>query len=209
MKPNRRVHIGLDFDNTLIDYDGVFHQVALEKGLIDEHVPVSKMAVRDSLRERDQEDDWTELQGYVYGMRLSDAAPYQGVLDFLKKARAENMTVSIVSHKTRHPYRGPRYDLHAAARKWIENGLCDNEGALVPMERVYFHETKPEKINRIGSEKCDVFVDDLPEILTASGFPESTRAILFDPSFHHRDMTSSGLTLMHHWRDFDTVLAEL
>ena len=63
MKPNRRVHIGLDFDNTLIDYDGVFHQVALEKGLIDEHVPVSKTAVRDSLREREQEDDWTELQG--------------------------------------------------------------------------------------------------------------------------------------------------
>ena len=44
------MHIGIDFDNTIVCYDKVFHKVAIEKGLIPEDIPPSKNNVRDHLR---------------------------------------------------------------------------------------------------------------------------------------------------------------
>jgi hypothetical protein len=46
---------------------------------------------------------------------------------------------------------------------------------------VHFLETREEKIMKIVSLKCDVFVDDLPEVLSDSNFPKGTKGILFDP----------------------------
>ena len=43
--------IGLDFDNTIVSYDELFHRVALEGGLVPGDLPVRKEAVRDYLRE--------------------------------------------------------------------------------------------------------------------------------------------------------------
>ena len=45
--------LGLDFDNTLVLYDNLFHQIALEKGLIDHSVAANKIAIRDYLRHKD------------------------------------------------------------------------------------------------------------------------------------------------------------
>ena len=42
--------VGLDFDNTIVCYDRLFHRLARERGLIPEHVPATKGAVRDHLR---------------------------------------------------------------------------------------------------------------------------------------------------------------
>ena len=58
--------IGVDFDNTIVCYDGVFHRAAVERGLIPPELPVSKGQVRDHLRRLGQEHAWTELQGEVY-----------------------------------------------------------------------------------------------------------------------------------------------
>jgi len=46
--------LGLDFDNTLVRYDTLFHQLALEKGLIKDSLPVDKTAIRDYLRSQGQ-----------------------------------------------------------------------------------------------------------------------------------------------------------
>jgi hypothetical protein len=55
--------LGLDFDNTLVCYDGAFHQVARERDLVPADLPIVKEQVRDHLRAEGREDDWTELQG--------------------------------------------------------------------------------------------------------------------------------------------------
>jgi len=47
--------------------------------------------------------------------------------------------------------------------------------------------------------ECDVFVDDLPEILTAPGFPDGTRRILFDPDRYHAPLP--GIQSIVHWKD--------
>jgi len=179
------MQVGMDFDNTIVNYDRIFHKVALERGLVEPEVPVSKLAVHDRLRRSGKEDAWTELQGYVYGCRMAEAEPFPHVLGFLDWARRTGVPVAIVSHKTRRPFRGPEYDLQSAARSWIQDVLRDDKGPLVQPVQVFLEETKQAKLARIRAIDCAFFVDDLPEILAAPDFPETTVGILFDPENRH------------------------
>jgi hypothetical protein len=162
--------------------------VALQQGLVPEDLPRTKLAVRDHLRGTGREELWTEMQGAVYGSRMAEAEAYPGVREFLGWARGRGVGLYIVSHKTRHPYLGPRYDLHAAARTWVESALADGRGPLVEAARVFFELTKEDKLRRIAELACDVFIDDLPEFLREGAFPAATERVLFDPEFQHRDV---------------------
>jgi len=44
------MHIGIDFDNTIVCYDQIFHEAAVERDLIQPNLPASKQVVRDALR---------------------------------------------------------------------------------------------------------------------------------------------------------------
>lgn len=175
--------IGVDFDNTIVCYDDIFHRVALEKGLIPTDIEKSKESVRDYLRGVDREDDWTELQGYVYGARMQDVDPYPGVIEFFKTAVESGTIIYIISHKTRHPYRGPKYDLCKAAYEWLElQGFFDKAGIGLDRERVFFNETKEMKLGKIAETGCSHFIDDLPEFLLEENFPEGTERLNFYPA---------------------------
>ena len=176
------MRIGLDFDNTIVSYDSLFHKVAEEQGHIPSGLMRTKLAVRDHLRSIGREEIWTEIQGYVYGARMLEAKAFDGVVEFLSWAKGAGVTVSIVSHKTRHPCIGPTYDLHGVARQWVKQYLNDNEKPLIAEDMVFYELTKEEKIQRIADGRFDFFVDDLPEIFTASSFPASTQPVLFDPA---------------------------
>jgi hypothetical protein len=185
------MRIGIDFDNTIACYDGVFHKAALERGLIPANLATSKNAVRDYLNGSGRKDDFTELQGYVYGARMDLCAPYPGIATFVAEARRAGNDVFIVSHKTRLPMMGPPYDMHDAARGFLAGeGLVG--AATIPAENVFFAERKEDKVARAAALAVDVFIDDLPEILAMPGFPASTRGILFDPDGHHPDGLWSG-----------------
>jgi FMN phosphatase YigB (HAD superfamily) len=194
------MHIGIDFDNTIVSYDGVFHRVALEQGIVPPTIDPTKLAVRDWLREAGKEDLWTELQGYVYGAKMAYAEAYPGVLDFLSWARSAGIPVSIISHKTQQPFLGPRYDLHAAARTWIETFLRDDAGLFVELENVYFETTKESKWARIASTASTHFIDDLPEILFAEAFPAGVKRILFDPENHYGPFGDTTV-VVRCWKD--------
>jgi len=174
--------IGIDFDNTIVCYDDVFARVAVELGLVPPEFATSKTAIRDHLRAAGQEDRWTELQGTIYGPRMPDAPPFPGVREFFQACRAAGVPVAIVSHRTRFPYLGERHDLHAAARDWLaRHGFHDPAGIGLPVERVFFEETKEAKLARIAEVGCTHFIDDLPELLAHPLFPQDVRRILFDP----------------------------
>lgn len=175
------MHIGVDFDNTIVCYDALFHRVAREKNLIPDTVPVNKSDVRNYLRRVGNEEAWTEMQGYVYGFRMAEAAPYPGVIEFFQACRKAGIPISIISHKTRHPFRGESYDLHAAATAWLEQqGFFDSAKIGLPRTEVFFELTKASKLKRIGSCGCTHFVDDLPEFLAEAAFPPGVLRILFD-----------------------------
>ena len=197
------MRIGLDFDNTIVSYDALFHRVALELALIPSGVAKNKLAVREHLRAAGREGAWTELQGHVYGARMDEALAYDGVIEFARRAAARGHELFIVSHRTRHPFIGPPYDLHAAARSWIERRFTVDGTPLVPPHRVFFELTKAEKIARIGACACDVYIDDLPEILLAPEFPSPTVRLLFDPERHHCGPAASGLRSFSDWASLD------
>jgi hypothetical protein len=48
-------------------------------------------------------------------------------------------------------------------------------------KNVFFETTKEGKLDRIRSEGCALFLDDLPEILDAELFPASVQDWLFHP----------------------------
>ena len=49
--------LGLDFDNTIINYNELFHKIAFEKNLIPADLPKEKNAVRNYLRENEIENE--------------------------------------------------------------------------------------------------------------------------------------------------------
>ena len=199
--------IGVDFDNTIVRYDDVFGRVALDLGLVPPEAATSKTAVRDHLRATGAEDRWTELQGIIYGPRMSDAALFPGVAEFFAACRAAGTPVAIVSHRTRFPYLGERHDLHAAARDFLaRHGFHHESGIGRPADRVVFEETKEGKLSRVAALGCTSFIDDLPELLGDPRFPTGVRRILFDPGGLHEP--PAGVVAVASWSDVARLLAE-
>jgi hypothetical protein len=190
--------IGIDFDNTIVCYDSLFHVLAQEQALIDPETPISKGAVRDALRAAGHEESWIALQGEVYGARITEAPPFAEVQTFLRQCQTKNIPTAIISHKTRHPFRGPQYDLHAAARNWLAfHGFTSPSPALVPDSHVFLELTQQAKLKRIATWECDFFIDDLPEFLQDPDFPAETTPILFDPGQLY---TPSNLLSFNDWQ---------
>lgn len=186
------MRIGLDFDNTIIRYDDAFRLTAKQRGLISPASLGSKQEVRDAIRRLpDGELEWQALQGYVYGKGIGGATLFPGVLDFLQRARAHGDTVLIVSHKTEHGHFDPdRVNLRHAALGWMEkNGFFTDQRFSMRVDHVYFASSRSEKVARIGYLKCDVFVDDLEEVLIDAGFPSFVRRILLSD---HAEVTNGG-----------------
>jgi hypothetical protein len=197
--------IGVDFDNTIVCYDDLFHGVAVEQGMIPASVAASKGEVRAYLEERGQGDTWTKLQGYVYGARLPAAVPFSGVVEFFRRSVAAGVPVCIISHKTRYPALGPAYDLHEAAQQWLEmQGFYDPARIGLARDRVYFELTQEAKVNRIAEVGCAIFIDDLPDVLMRPEFPSRAQRILFDP---HRQYAAEKA--YHHtssWSEIEQVI---
>jgi hypothetical protein len=175
------LRIGIDFDNTMINYDDVFCTTAKRSGLIGFTVPGRKRDVRDAIRKLpDGELAWQRLQGQVYGKGIAEAAMAAGVKTFLHRCYAEGSKVVVVSHKTEYGHYDPdRVNLRKAALDWMSaQGLFDGNYGLA-LASVYFESTRAEKLRRIAALSLTHFIDDLKEVLVDPDFPPNVKRILF------------------------------
>lgn len=184
-----RLRIGIDLDNTLADYTAPLERLCREHG-VSVGAGDAKLALRGFLRAAGREDEWTRLQGELYGPLMMEAEPFPGVGEFLAAAKREGAFCCVVSHRTRRPIAGQPHDLHAAARRWLE---IRGFGELP----AFFEETKSAKLARIASSDFTLFVDDLPELLLDPGFPGGVRRFLFDPKGGHQ--RSEALVHVNSW----------
>jgi hypothetical protein len=170
------MQIGLDFDNTLVRYDGVFARLAAPH--LPPPLPPTKDSIRDALRRLpDGEALWRRLQGQAYGARMAEAEPFPGADDFLARARAAGHALFIVSHKTQYGHDDPtRVDLRDAAMAWI---AAQGWLAHVDREGIFFEPTREAKLARIAALGLDVFIEDLADVLNDPAFPASVRAVHF------------------------------
>lgn len=178
------MHIGIDFDNTLVSYDTLFHRCALERRLIPPDLPPVKAAVRAWIwRRPDGNTAWTELQGEVYGRRMAEAIGFPGVRDFFTACRRHGVSVSIISHKLEYPARGARVNLRDAALAWMEaHDYFRPDGFALSRNDVWFEASREQKLARIAERQCTHFVEDLPEVLREKAFPSGVVKLLFDPA---------------------------
>ncbi|MBP98425.1 phosphotransferase enzyme domain protein [Candidatus Poribacteria bacterium] len=185
------MRIGIDFDNTIAQYDDVFRAIAIkEKMLKSNWFGKNKSEIRDYLRFQPAgEQTWMRLQGLVYGKHMQSAEIMPNVANFLLSCRRRKYEVFIVSHKTEYGHFDPeKIPLRSEALKWMETkGFFSTKHIGINKENVFFAKTRTEKVNIISNLKCTYFIDDLPEIFTEDQFPDQTRKILFgfyDAEYH-------------------------
>jgi|SRR5271166_33082 len=174
--------IGLDLDNTIVDYAALIREEVVALGVLDVIPAGDKRAVRDALRVVPEgESHWTRLQARIYGERMDAAVPFPGAIAFIERARSNGIEVVIVSHKSEvaaTEVQGP--NLREAARRWLAS-----QGIVGPLgispESVYFEATRAAKTARIATLGLDVFVDDLVEVFVEPGFPVAVQRWLFAP----------------------------
>lgn len=203
----RALKIGFDFDNTIVCYDGAIALLAEQLFDLPPEVPRTKLGVRDHLRAAGREPEWTAFQGELYGPGMRHAQPFKGAIETMQAFVQQGHQLMIVSHRSRRPYAGPPHDLHVAARSWVEERLQSAGLFAEDNGSVNFLETRPEKVARIAELGCQVFLDDLPEVLTAPGFPAEATGILFDPS--GGSSAPEGHRRISAWPELSEVLAAL
>ena len=186
--------IGLDFDNTIVCYDEAIARLADELFYLPPDVPRTKLALRDFLRQANREPECTAFQGALYGPGMTYAKPFEQALETMQALKDMGHSLCIVSHRSLRPYAGPAYDLHAAARAWVDEWLANS--GLIENAMVHFHETRGQKIAAIGNLGCEAFLDDLPEVVEDEHFPSNCWAILFDPERSHAQSKSRRVA---HW----------
>ncbi len=178
--------IGIDLDNTIVQYDHIIYEIAVRRDLIPAATERNKTIIRNTLRASGLESLWTEIQGYIYGDGMHNARPFPGVIPFLRSLSNNGFSLCIISHRTQYPYSGENTDLHQAAMKWlIKEGIVGDSCAPVLLEKVFFELTKDAKYQRIRDQNCFVFIDDLIEFLMSNLFPKEVIPMLFDPYDNH------------------------
>jgi len=181
--------VGIDFDNTLVSYDALIHQVAVERGFVAAGSETGKRSVRDQIRLLpDGEIEWQKVQGLIYGPRMSEAQLMSGAADFVRRCRAQGWPVYVVSHKTEFAgYDDTRTNLREAALSWMASQkFFDRDGLGFSRDHVFFEGTRDAKIARIQALGCTDFIDDLEEVFVEPSFPQGVRKFLFQswPALH-------------------------
>lgn len=181
------MRIGLDFDNTLVAYGHAFRDLAVALELAPKSIPPDKSTVRAWIWEYHSDEAWQRLQAKVYGPHINRGRLTDGAEDFLLMCRDRGAELCIISHKTEFaPIAPDGVNLHQAALGWMEAKgfflpVCAGGFGFSPGE-IFFEKTRAAKIARINRLGCNVFVDDLPEVLTHPDLSPHVERILYRDS---------------------------
>jgi hypothetical protein len=170
--------LGLDFDNTIVDYGLAFSEICK---LLNMKISLrNKEDIKNYFLEFENGDIlWQEFQSKLYTMGLKYAQPSPGLISFLHYCQSKNIKVHIVSHKTiKTSKRFGGLNLRNPAIDWLKKFQITP--CLINKEDIHFCETQEIKIDLINRLKIDLFVDDLPEIINHVELDSKIIKILFN-----------------------------
>ncbi len=203
--------LGIDLDNTILDYDLSFLAAAKSLKLELPESACSKQKIKEYFRSQDNgEEIWQRLQGLAYGKHVqSHVRLYQGVKRFLWRCQYRGHIIKIISHKTEFGHFDlEKLSIRKEALDFLKsNGFINENNPLV--KEICFKSTREEKIMRICEESFDWFIDDLPEVL--EGLNKSTaKKILFNENGELVSFTSSKLQQevysLPDWQQIDNLI---
>ncbi len=164
--------IGVDLDNTIINYDKLFYREALEKKLIPSNVNPLKKEVRDKVRELHGDNVWQVLQDLVYVEKVQEAEINNGAIDFFKLCTENKIKKYIISHNKKILKISP-------SLKLLEDALFFSKEIGLNKEDVFFEPAREKKIERIKNLNCNYFIDDLEELFQEKSFPRHVKKLLY------------------------------
>ena len=154
------MRIGIDLDNTIVNYDHVFKSIAYKNKLINKNWSGTKSQLKKKITKNYSVEKWKKLQGLAYGRYMNAAVINQGFKNFYQFSKIFNCNVFIVSHKTKYGhYDKSKISLRNEASKWIKKNVGIKEN------NIFFEESIEDKIKRINKLNLDYFIDDLLIIL--------------------------------------------
>ena len=158
--------IGIDFDNTIANYDNAFKSVAIENKLVPKEWHGTKSSLKKKIIEKHSIIEWQKLQGQVYGRFINKAKLFNGLKRFLVRCSIEKHEVYIISHKTQYGhFDSMNINLRSAALNWMKNQQFFNKDFInIDAKKIFFLNTQKKKINKIKNLNLDLMIDDLPEI---------------------------------------------
>jgi hypothetical protein len=113
--------IGIDLDNTIAIYDNLISNLA---SLI--NIPPilkTKKDIANYLRDNNNENQWTKLQGLIYGPLMEFAEVADGFQETISYFSNIGASIVIISHRTRFSQYDGLHDLHYYASKWIDEKI--------------------------------------------------------------------------------------
>ena len=191
------MRLGIDLDNTIIDYSRAFAEAASVAGIAPAALAGSKTALRDGLRAQPGgELIWQQVQALAYGPLIERAEPFPGVEAFFARARERGLALAIVSHKSEFAAAAPAGpNLRDCAQAWLDaRGFVRNGEPAV-----YFEATRAAKCARIEALGLTHFIDDLIEVFADPAFPRTCERWLFAPDDDATDPPAERI--FHNWSD--------
>ncbi len=195
--------IGVDLDNTIINYDDLFLNLARQLKFISSRSILGKKAIRDQIRsQKNGEEKWQELQKIIYTELVGRAKLFEGVRKFFKKCRQNNFRIFIVSHKTNYIYhKSQKYDICELALNWLTMHKFFENPAHFSSRHVFFEASREMKSKRIKILQCTHFIDDLEETFANANFPDNVIKMLMDHHNHYKKV--KGIRIFHHWKEIN------
>ncbi len=196
-------NLGIDLDNTIIDYSiSMINLAKTEYGISLKANTSLKKELKKLIISKFNETEWTRAQGLLYSKYITSANLYDNFLPNLERLKSTFDNIYIVSHKTKFPYIGSEIDIREKAMNWIMEKIVSEAGKPLFREtHVYFESTINEKIQRISERDCKIFIDDLPDILVK--LPINIQGILFGAK-----TTTVNQITYDNWNDLVRYLLE-
>jgi hypothetical protein len=136
------------------------------------------MVIKKFLTENEDDLKWQEFQSILYTKGLEFAKVAPGLIDLLKYCKKINLEIFIISHKTeKTPKIFGHMDLRTPALSWLEDHKITPN--YIKYENIIFCDTKESKINKINELNCDLYIDDLDEIIGSTKLKNEISKILF------------------------------
>ena len=173
------IKLGIDLDNTIISYDDLIHNLAKKKFpkiRLSKNIRLKKI-IKNKIIKFYNNDQWTKLQGIIYGEKILEAKLFNNFKEGIQKLKDE-FEIFIISHKTNKAAIGKNINLRSAAKKFLKKNdisFCKNE--LINRNKILFASTQKEKIKLIKNNGIDIFIDDLDIVLQA--LPNQIKKIHF------------------------------
>ena len=186
--------IGIDLDNTIIDYTNAFKEVALKNNIIDNYWIENNKSkklnfFKESLKKHllkkpNGQDKWEFIQGQVYGKYIKYANLFPGVKNFFILSK-EIFDIYIISHKTNIGHQ-TNINIRKKAINFLKRKEIIGKKTGISEKSIFFADNLELKISSIKENKCNFFIDDLQAILLNKSFPKSTKKIYFSSNKNNK-----------------------